>query len=124
MNYDAAMIPFAPCRRRLAGLATVLITLLASSACNRGSKECRQWRLQAEVPTGTKVTTSTRATPDRTTLEQAQWTILSAPDQQPAAPLPWADEFPEVTTMMAPADGVASSDAVQILTVVVADGCD
>lgn len=57
--------------------------------------------------------------PDRAALEQAQWTILSA-----VTPVPWANQFPEVTHMMAPADGVASADAVQILTVIVADGCD
>lgn len=96
---------------------TLLVAMLGASACNGGAKECRQLRLQAEVPMGTKVTTSTRATPDRAALEQAQWTVVDAPQ-------PWAEHFPEVTHTIAPPDGVASSDQLQVLTVTVADGCD
>lgn len=98
--------------------------MLAVSACQGGEKECRQWQLQAQVPMGTKVTTSTRATSDRATLEQAQWTTLSGPEQTPVTPATWADQFPEVGYEIASPNGVVSSDQLQTLTVTVADGCD
>lgn len=73
---------------------------------------------------GTQVSTSTRATSDRATLEQTQWTTLSGPDQPPTAPQPWAAHFPEVAYSITSPNGVVSSDQPQVLTVLVADGCD
>ena len=112
------------CQSRIGRVVSVLVTMLAVTACKGGEKECRQWRLQVEVPMGTEVTTSTRATPDRSTLEQAQWTTLTAPGQEPVIPMPGAEQFPEVVYTIASPDGVVSFDKPQVLTVIVADGCD
>jgi hypothetical protein len=101
---------------------SVLVIMLAASGC-KAEKECRQWRLQVEVPMGAEVTTSTRATPDRSTLEQAQWTTIAGPGQSPTTQ-PWAEQFPEVGYTVASPDGVVASDKPQVLTVIVADGCD
>ncbi len=121
---SAKIHPRERCRSRIGGGLAMLVAMLAVSSCKGGAKECRQWRLQVEVPMGAEVTTSTRASSDPATLEKASWTTLSGPDQKPVDSAEWAERFPEVGYTIVSPDGVVSSDKPQLLTVLVADGCD